>query len=300
MPPFDSRIKMPGTAILLQNFHNKEATLSNPSIAFIGAGNMAVSIIGGLVSKGFKPDSIIASDPYPQSLDNLRKLAPVRTTDNNNEAIANADVVVLAVKPQVMKPILENLAATAQSHKPLVISIAAGIESRSLDKWLGGNMAVVRCMPNTPALVQTGATALFANAAVSQQQRQLADQILQAVGIALWVDSESQLDAVTAVSGSGPAYFFLVMEAMQAAGEQLGLDADTARQLTLQTALGAARMAISSDVDTAELRRRVTSPGGTTEQALKVFEDQGLKELFNRALTACRDRSEELAKIMDQ
>ncbi|MEE8058808.1 MAG: pyrroline-5-carboxylate reductase [Pseudomonadales bacterium] len=275
-------------------------TLSKPSIAFIGAGNMANSIIGGLVAKGFAAGSIIASDPYPESLATLRKVAQVRTTDNNHDAIADADVVVLAVKPQVMKSILEDLAPAAQHHKPLFISIAAGIESRSLDKWLGGKMAIVRCMPNTPALVQTSATALFANSLVSKQQRQLADQILHAVGIALWVSDEKQLDAVTAVSGSGPAYFFLVMEAMQAAGEQLGLSADVAKQLTLQTALGAAQMAIASDVDTAELRRRVTSPGGTTEEAIKVFEQEGLQELFNKALTACRDRSEELAKLMDE
>ena len=270
--------------------------MSKPTIAFIGAGNMATSIIGGLVAKGFAPESIIASDPYPESLLKLAKTSPIQTTDDNHKAIINADVIVLAVKPQVMKPILEDLANIAQANKPLVISIAAGIESSSLDQWLGGNMAIVRCMPNTPALVQTGATALYANDQVSPQQKELADQILKAVGIALWVAEEASLDAVTAVSGSGPAYFFMVMEAMQAAGEELGLDADTAKQLTLQTALGAAQMAITSDVDTAELRRRVTSPGGTTAEAIKVFEDQGLRQIFNQALTACRDRSEELAK----
>jgi pyrroline-5-carboxylate reductase len=272
--------------------------LSKPSIAFIGAGNMASSIIGGLIAKGFAADAIIASDPYPQSLVNLRTIAAVRTTADNHTAISGADVVVLAVKPQVMKPILEDLASSIQAQQPLIVSIAAGIETSSLDRWLGGNMAIVRCMPNTPALVQSGATALYANAKVTAPQRELADQILRAVGIALWVEQESELDAVTAVSGSGPAYFFLVMEAMQAAGEQLGLSADTAKQLTLQTALGAAQMAIASDVDVAELRRRVTSPGGTTEQAIKVFEDDGLRELFYRALTACRDRSEQLARSL--
>ncbi|MFA7554563.1 MAG: pyrroline-5-carboxylate reductase [Spongiibacteraceae bacterium] len=273
--------------------------LSHPTIAFIGAGNMASSIIGGLVSKGVAAESITASDPYPDSLLKLRQLAPVNTTNDNHQAIANADVVVLAVKPQAMQAILKDLASTAQTHKPLIISIAAGIETHSLNKWLGGNMAIVRCMPNTPALVQTGATALFANADVSKEQKQLADQILRAVGIALWVASESELDAVTAVSGSGPAYFFLVMEAMQAAGEKLGLSPDVAKQLTLQTALGAAQMAIASDVGTDELRRRVTSPGGTTEQALQVFEQGDLMPLFEQALTACRDRSIELAQLMD-
>lgn len=270
--------------------------MSHPRIAFIGAGNMASSIIGGLVAKGHPAADIIASDPYAESLTKLQQIAPVATTDDNNVALADADVVVLAVKPQVMKPILQALAASAQKHKPLLISIAAGIESESLNQWLGGGMAIVRCMPNTPALVQAGATALYANDKVSAAQKAVADQIMTAVGIALWVEQESALDAVTAVSGSGPAYFFMVMEAMQAAGEQLGLDAEMARQLTLQTALGAAQMASSSDVDAAQLRRQVTSPGGTTLEAVKVFEQDGLRELFSKAMTACRDRSQTLAQ----
>jgi pyrroline-5-carboxylate reductase len=278
---------------------NKDTTLSNASIAFIGAGNMASSIIGGLVAKGFDASSITASDPFPESLAKLQKIAPVNVSDDNHQAIANADVVVLAVKPQMMKTILEDLASSAQQSKPLIISIAAGIESSSLDKWLGGDMPIVRCMPNTPALVQSGATALFANNKVSGEQKVLADSILRAVGIALWVEQESALDAVTAVSGSGPAYFFLVMEAMQAAGEELGLSADVAKQLTYHPAVGAAHRAIASYVETDELRRIVTSPGGTTAEAIKVFEDEGLRETFSKALIACRDRSEELAKIMD-
>ena len=273
--------------------------MTNLRIAFIGAGNMATSIIGGLISKGLSPTSIIASDPYPQSLSNLSSTLSVQTTSSNDEAIRNADVVVLAVKPQVMKPVLEALSPTAQTSKTVFISIAAGVEINSINKWLGGNRAIVRCMPNTPALVQTGATALLANSLVSNEQRENANQILRAVGIALWVDKESDLDAVTAVSGSGPAYFFMVMEAMQAAGEKLGLSPDISRQLTLQTALGAAQMAISSDVDAAQLRRRVTSPNGTTFEAIKVFEDGKLPELFLQAMNACRDRSISLAKEMD-
>ena len=274
--------------------------MSDLTITFIGAGNMAASIIGGLIAKGFNANNITASDPYADSLSRLQEVAPVNTTQDNDQAIASADVVVLAVKPQVMKQVAQGISAAVQARQPLVISIAAGIEINSLDKWLGGNLAIVRCMPNTPALVQTGATALYATTQVSEAQRQQADQILKAVGIARWVDDEAQLDAVTAVSGSGPAYFFLVMEAMQAAGEQLGLAPDLARQLTLQTALGSAQMAIESDVDVAELRRRVTSPGGTTFEAISTFEDNGLRELFLKALTAARDRSESLAKEMDQ
>ncbi|HEY3700410.1 MAG TPA: pyrroline-5-carboxylate reductase [Spongiibacteraceae bacterium] len=270
--------------------------MTAPQLAFIGAGNMASALIGGLVKQGFAPAHIIASDPLPAMLDKLKSVAPVRTTSDNIDAVEDADVVVLAVKPQVMKQVLQPLAGALQRQRPLIISIAAGIEIASIERWLGGNLPVVRCMPNTPALVQLGATGLFANAGVSAEQRQLADSILRAVGIALWVDKEAQLDAVTAVSGSGPAYFFLVMEAMQAAGEKLGLPAATAQQLTLQTALGAARMALDSDVDVAELRRRVTSPNGTTERAIASFESDDLRGIFRRALIACNDRSEQLAK----
>ncbi len=270
--------------------------MTSPQLAFIGAGNMASALIGGLVKQGYAPARITASDPMPAMLDKLRSIAPVRVTSDNIDAVESADVVVLAVKPQVMKQVLQPLAGTLQARKPLIISIAAGIEIASIARWLGGDLPIVRCMPNTPALVQLGATGLFANAQVNAQQKQLADSMLRAVGIALWVDCEAQLDAVTAVSGSGPAYFFLVMEAMQAAGEKLGLSREIAAQLTLQTALGAARMAIDSDVDVIELRRRVTSPNGTTERAIASFENDKLRALFERALVACRDRSEQLAK----
>lgn len=271
--------------------------MATSKLAFIGAGNMASSIIGGLVAKGYPARSIIASDPLEATLERLKQnVAPVRVTTDNLKAVAEADVIVLAVKPQAMQSVLEPIAATLRENRPLIISIAAGIEIRSIETWLGDALPIVRCMPNTPALVQTGATGLFANAAVSAAQKTQADTILRAVGIALWVDSEADIDAVTAVSGSGPAYFFMVMEAMQAAGEKLGLAPDVAKQLTLQTALGAAQMAISSDVDAAELRRRVTSPNGTTERAIAAFEAGGLRELFERALTDCRDRSVELAR----
>jgi pyrroline-5-carboxylate reductase len=277
-----------------------DGTVTTSQLAFIGGGNMASALIGGLVAKGIEAQQIIASDVLPESLQRLEAVAPVRTTTDNETAIANADVVVLAVKPQVMKQVLEPLAGTLQRRRPLLISIAAGIEIHSIEQWSGAAggavLPIVRCMPNTPALVQLGATGLFANAAVSAAQRALAEKILSAVGIALWLDAEAQLDAVTAVSGSGPAYFFLVMEAMQAAGEQLGLAPDVARTLTLQTALGAARMALDSDVDVAELRRRVTSPKGTTERAIASFERDDLRGLFQRALTDCRDRSQELAR----
>ncbi len=207
---------------------------------------------------------------------------------------------MLAVKPQVIRTVASEISAAVQARHPLIISIAAGIRSADLDRWLGGNTAVVRCMPNTPALVQSGATALIANARVSDEQRNLAESILRAVGLTLWLDDEQLMDAVTALSGSGPAYFFLIMEALQAAGVQLGLPEQTAQLLTLQTAFGAAKMALESDEDAATLRRRVTSPGGTTERALQTLENGGLRELIARALTAARDRSRELADQLGQ
>jgi pyrroline-5-carboxylate reductase len=222
-------------------------------------------------------------------------VAAINTGSDNNALVAQVNVVILAVKPQLMKVVALGIAAAVQAHQPLVITIAAGVTSGGLTTWLGGAPAIVRCMPNTPALVRSGATGLYANDQVSVAQRQQAATILDAVGLALWVDNEAQLDAVTAVSGSGPAYFFLVMEAMQAAGRDMGLSADVARQLTLQTALGAAQMAMASDVDVAELRRRVTSPNGTTERAINILEDGGLRQLFAHALDGARVRAEELA-----
>jgi pyrroline-5-carboxylate reductase len=274
---------------------SKESTVtSHPVLAFIGAGNMARAIIGGLISNGYPADHIWASEP---DLSRLADLAAqgLHTTSDNNLAVASADLVVLAVKPQVLKSVAQDIAESTQTHKPLIVSIAAGIMSSSIDQWLGGNIAIVRCMPNTPALVQTGASGLYANPQVSAEQRLQAETVMQATGIAIWVEQESQLDAVTAVSGSGPAYYFLVMESMIEAGKKLGLSEDTATQLTLQTALGAAKMAASSDVDPAELRRRVTSPKGTTEQAILRFIEGGLPDLFDTAMQACNDRSVELA-----
>lgn len=266
-----------------------------PVLAFIGAGNMARAIIGGLISNGYPANKIWASEPDAERLSDLTSQG-LQTTTDNNQAVMAADAVILAVKPQVLKPVTEAMKGAVQATQPVIISVAAGILSTSIDRWLGGNTAIVRCMPNTPALVGTGASGLYANSQVSEEQRAAAETILKATGITLWVDEESQLDAVTAVSGSGPAYYFLVMESMIEAGKKLGLSEEVATQLTLQTALGAAQMASSSDVDPAELRRRVTSPNGTTEQAIKTFMDEGLPATFAKALQACNDRSEELAK----
>ncbi|MAY41240.1 MULTISPECIES: pyrroline-5-carboxylate reductase [unclassified Neptuniibacter] len=267
---------------------------TQPVLAFIGAGNMARAIIGGLLSNGYPADKIWASEPNAERLTDLADQG-LKTTTDNNQAVSAANVVVLAVKPQVLKTVSLAIAPSVQQNQPLIVSVAAGIMTDSMERWLGGNTAIVRCMPNTPSLVQTGASGLFANPHVKAEQKQQAETVLKAAGITLWVEEETQLDAVTAVSGSGPAYFFLVMESMIDAGKKLGLTENTATQLTLQTALGAAKMAQSSDVAPDELRRRVTSPNGTTEQAILNFIDGGLPELFDKAMKACNDRSEELA-----
>ena len=268
--------------------------MTHSSIGFIGAGNMAASLIGGLIAKGFHANHLFASDPNTEALQALAQRTGITACANNHAVVENSDVLVLAVKPQVMQSVLSDIAAVVQTRKPLIISIAAGISIENICKWLGGDCAVVRCMPNTPALVQLGASGLYANNKVSAQQRDQAQNILAAVGIALWLDTEEQIDAVTALSGSGPAYFFLLMEAMINAGEKLGLAPEISQALTLQTALGAAQMATTSDVDVAELRKRVTSPGGTTERAIAHFETNGLREIVEGALQAAALRSQEM------
>lgn len=270
---------------------------SQLKISFIGAGNMAASLMGGLIARGLPAENICLSDPNKNRLAELEKSFAVGGNTNNSECIRHAQVVVLAVKPQIMDQVLQEIGPIVQKTKPLIISIAAGLTLAKISAGLStDNLAIVRCMPNTPALVQCGATGLIANHQVNPEQKNIAESILQAVGIALWFDEEKQLDAVTALSGSGPAYFFLVMEAMIAAAVEMGLNAQQAEQLTLQTALGAAKMASTSDVDVRELRRQVTSPGGTTEQAIQSLEQDGLRKIFSTALTAAKIRSEELGK----
>ncbi|HUT40293.1 MAG TPA: pyrroline-5-carboxylate reductase [Gammaproteobacteria bacterium] len=270
--------------------------MTDMNLTFIGGGNMASSLIGGLIADGWNPATIQASDRDEQQLHRLATRFGIATSADNQAAAAHADIIVLAVKPQVMKSVALDLAETVTQHRPLVISIAAGVRESSLRDWLGADTAIVRTMPNTPALVQSGATALFANPAVTEDQRSIAESIMRAVGLALWVEDENQLDAVTALSGSGPAYFFLFMEALQAGGCKLGLPEDTARLLALQTAFGAAKMALESPEDAAALRRLVTSPGGTTERAISVFQQHGFEELVEQAMQAAAGRSRELAE----
>ncbi|WP_268798453.1 pyrroline-5-carboxylate reductase [Pseudomonas huanghezhanensis] len=270
--------------------------MSKTRIAFIGAGNMAASLIGGLRAQGVEPDLIRASDPGEETRERVSTEHGIKVFADNAQAVEDADVVLLAVKPQMMKTVCEVLRPHLKPNQ-LMVSIAAGITCASMKIWLG-EQPIVRCMPNTPALLRQGVSGLYATSEVSAAQRDQAEALLSAVGIALWLDEEQQLDAVTAVSGSGPAYFFLLIEAMTAAGVKLGLPADVAGKLTLQTALGAALMATGSDVDAAELRRRVTSPAGTTEAAIKSFQANGFEAIVENALSAAAHRSAEMAEVL--
>jgi pyrroline-5-carboxylate reductase len=272
--------------------------MKDANIGFIGGGNMARSLIGGLVADGVTPQRLWVAEPDAERRADLAAQFGVNITADNAMLATAVDALVLAVKPQQMQAVCGDIGPLVQQRRPLVISIAAGLRLEALQRWLGGELALVRTMPNTPALVQSGATALFATPQVNNVQRELAEGIMRAVGLTLWLDDETQMDAVTALSGSGPAYFFLVMEAMQQAGVQLGLTADMARLLTLQTAFGAAKMALESREDAAVLRRQVTSPGGTTERAIGILQQGGLEALFAQALGGARDRSQELAALL--
>jgi len=265
------------------------------TIAFIGGGNMARSLIGGLVAAGTDPARLRVADPNAAARDALAEDFGVQTFAEAGEAVAGADTWVFAVKPQVMRAICNDLASAAQRMRPLAVSIAAGITSAQLDGWLGGGLAVVRTMPNTPALLGAGVTGLFANAAVDADGRARATALLSAAGKTVWIDDEALMDAVTAVSGSGPAYVFLLAEAMEAAAAAQGLPADAARILVVQTLLGAARMLTETGEPPAELRRRVTSPGGTTQAAIETFEDGGLRTLVDAAIANATRRGRELS-----
>jgi pyrroline-5-carboxylate reductase len=273
------------------------ASTSAPAgtLAFIGGGNMARSLIGGLVAGGWPASAIQVAEPHAPFRDDLAREFGVQVHADNADAAGRAAVWLFAVKPQVLRGAAENLAALAQARQPLLISIAAGITSGQLERWLGGGLAVVRAMPNTPALLGAGATGLFANARVGSEQRALAERLLKVAGLTVWLEDEAQMDAVTALSGSGPAYVFLLAEAKQAAGEAQGLPRAAARALTLQTLHGAARMLVESGDDAELLRQRVTSPGGTTQAALEAFEAGGFRALVARAIAAASERGRALS-----
>jgi pyrroline-5-carboxylate reductase len=270
------------------------------TVVFIGGGNMARSLIAGLVRQGVPGASIRVAEPVAALRDALAANFGVPVFADAVDAVGTSTSTwVLAVKPQVMRQVCAALAGAAAAQKPLLLSIAAGITGTQLDRWLGGDQAVVRAMPNTPALLGAGVTGLHANARVSAAQRSQASALLASAGTTVWVDDEAQIDAVTAVSGSGPAYVFLLAEAMEAAALEQGLPQEAARTLVLQTVLGAARMLTEADEAPAELRRRVTSPNGTTQAAIETFQAGGFEALTAQAIAAAAERARQLSAAND-
>ena len=268
-------------------------------IAFVGGGNMARSLIGGLLATGHAPADIRVADPAAETREKLARDFGIVTFAENRLAVADADAIVLAVKPQAMPKIQAELRMALHGRRPLLISIAAGVRLDQLERWLG-NLPIVRCMPNTPALIGAGATGLCANSRVSHAQKAQAQHIMDAAGLTRWIDSEALMDTVTALSGSGPAYFFALVEALEDAAVAQGLPRDTARALAAQTCLGAGRMLVESGEAPAELRRRVTSPNGTTQAALESFAADGLPRIAARAVAAATRRGAELADALDR
>jgi pyrroline-5-carboxylate reductase len=264
-------------------------------LAFIGGGNMAAALIGGLTKRGLQAARVVVADPSQDQLDRLVRDYGVKTAPDNPSAVKGAEVVVLAVKPQQMRAVALNLAPYLAETCPLLISVAAGIPHAALARWFGPKIPVVRTLPNRPALNGFGATGLFAPVSVGAASRALAETIMAAVSATVWVEHESQMDTVTALSGSGPAYFFLFMEALEAAAHERGLPNDIAHQLTLETAFGAAQMARQSVESLATLREQVTSKGGTTAAALEVLDAAGLRAIVAHAVAAADRRSAELA-----
>lgn len=267
------------------------------TIGFIGAGNMARSLAGGLLNNGWAVDRLLLSDPDANQRRGAEQALGLKTLAANAPLASAAEVLVLAVKPHTLKTIAEEIAATVQEKRPLVISVVAGIRVDDIERWLGGNLPVVRVMPNTAALIGSGATGLFANERVNGSQRDTAESILRAVGVTVWVEEEALIDTITAISGSGPAYFFLVMEVLEKAAIKHGLDPKTARLLTLETAYGAAKMALEGGEEPAQLRKRVTSPGGTTEKAVQVLEAGRIEKIFEDAVVSAIQRARELADL---
>lgn len=268
--------------------------LKNKKISFIGGGNMAQALISGLLAKGILPEYITVSDPNPDNREQLQAkgINTIDSAKNPLDALM-ADVVVLAVKPQIMSTVLADFSQVLD--KQLIISVAAGLSTDSLTKMLNGYQNIVRAMPNTPAMVQAGATGLYATDSIDEQEKQLATELMGASGLVIWVDDEEQLHAVTAVSGSAPAYFFYFIESVIQGGIDLGLSQEQASALAMQTALGAAKMSISSDDTPEQLRRKVMSPGGTTEAAVHSLQADKINELIGKAMQACVKRSREMS-----
>ena len=276
------------------------SVLDNKKISFIGGGNMAQALISGLVSCGVKPSLITVADPSSEAREQLaaKGLNTVDPTADAKAAVIDADIVVLAVKPQVMKAVVSSFADVLD--KQLVISVAAGLSTELLSDMLGGYDNIVRAMPNTPAMIQMGATGLYGTDNISAEQKQLATAVMEASGLVMWVDNEEQMHAVTAVSGSAPAYMFYFIEAMVDGAVALGLDKEHASALAMQTMLGAAKMAMGSEDAPSELRRKVTSPNGTTQAAVESMQANDIGGQIGEAMQACYDRSQALSEEMSK
>ena len=274
------------------------SVLDNKKISFIGGGNMAQALISGLVSCGIKPSLITVAEPNSEARAQLaaKGLNTVDPTTDTKAAVIDADIMVLAVKPQVMKAVVSDFADVLD--KQLVISVAAGLSTEILSDMLGGYGNIVRAMPNTPAMIQMGATGLYGTDDISAEQKQLATAVMEASGLVMWVDNEEHMHAVTAVSGSAPAYMFYIIEAMVDGAVALGLDKEQASALAMQTMLGAAKMAMDSDDAPAELRRKVTSPNGTTQAAIESMQANDIGRQISEAMQACYDRSQALSEEM--
>jgi pyrroline-5-carboxylate reductase len=270
----------------------------NQKIAFIGAGNMSRSVISGMVANGFNGQNIIAANPSMPKLTALMADFTIEITQDNLKAVAEADIVILAVKPQMMATVCEQLTSLGEALQgKLFVSFAVGLTCERIKAMLKSDVALIRCMPNTPAMYGKGVSGLYADGS-NAAQNVFVEQVMQTTGLVVWVEQEQKIDAVAAISGSGPAYFFMFMEAMVAKAQDFGFDAQTARQMVQQTAMGAATMVQHADESIAQLRQNVTSKGGTTAAALAVYAEQGLPEMIDDAMQAASDRAALLAKTL--
>ncbi len=269
----------------------------NTKVGLIGGGNMGRAIAGGLLRGGMHATDLIIAEPLPEQCDLLRKeLYGIMVTDDNHAVAAAVETLLFSVKPQILKPVCADVAEFVQQSRPLIMSIAAGPKIEDIDLWLGGGLSVVRVMPNQPALIDQGISALFANDRTDKSGREMAEKIMTAVGQVVWLDSESKMDAVTAVSGTGPSYFYLLIDCMIEAGIKSGIDAETARTLAVETARGATSLASAETESMSSLIERVRSPGGTTTAAFELLDEADVRGIFAAAIDAAERRAAELAK----
>ena len=273
----------------------------NNKVGLIGGGNMARAIGGGLLRGGMHATDLMIAEPLPAQCDVLREeLYGAMVTEDNKRVAGAAEVLLFAVKPQILKPVCEELVAEVQESRPLIMSIAAGPMIDDIDAWLGGNLSVVRVMPNQPALIDQGISALYANERTSSEHRKLAEKIMTAVGHAVWLDAEAKIDAVTAVSGTGPSYFYLLIDVMIESAIRYGIDPETARSLAVETARGATALAAAETESMASLIERVRSPGGTTTAAFEYLDDKDARGIFATAIDRAEQRAAELAKLASE